>query len=186
MHALECLRLAELLDQIGPAVVIAHSAGAPAGFLAADARPDLVGALIAIEPIGPPFVEMRRGATSFEWGLAAAPLHFEPPAASPRELRLMTRPPTSAGAPPVTLQEEPARRLCALERVPIALVTAEASPHADTAEHFVAFLEQAGCHVDQIALGDHGVHGNGHGMMFELNHAEVLDVLTHWLETQLG
>jgi pimeloyl-ACP methyl ester carboxylesterase len=186
MHALERLRLAELLDEIGPAVVIAHSAGAPAGFLAADARPELVRALIAIEPIGPPFAEIAAAGISLEWGLAAAPLQFDPPAHMPGELALVTRTSTAPEAPPVTLQAEPARKLSALARVPIALVSADASRFYDIAEHFVAFLEQAGCGVDPIALGDHGLRGNGHGMMFERNHAEVLQVLTSWLESRLG
>ena len=49
MHALEQVRLAELLEQVGPAVLVTHSAGGPGTFLAADARPDQVAALIAIE-----------------------------------------------------------------------------------------------------------------------------------------
>jgi pimeloyl-ACP methyl ester carboxylesterase len=56
MHAIERDRLAELLDWVGPAVVVTHSAGGPGTFLAADARPDQVAALIAIEvvPQDPP------------------------------------------------------------------------------------------------------------------------------------
>jgi pimeloyl-ACP methyl ester carboxylesterase len=50
-------RGAELLDRIGPAVLMAHSLGGPAGWLIADARPDLVKALVEIEAIGPPFAE---------------------------------------------------------------------------------------------------------------------------------
>lgn len=49
MHALERARLAELLDRVGPAVLVTHSAGGPGAFLAAEARPDQVAALIAIE-----------------------------------------------------------------------------------------------------------------------------------------
>jgi pimeloyl-ACP methyl ester carboxylesterase len=51
MHALERVRLAELLDMVGPAVVVTHSAGGPGTFLAADARPEQVAALIAIEVV---------------------------------------------------------------------------------------------------------------------------------------
>jgi pimeloyl-ACP methyl ester carboxylesterase len=53
MHALEQARLAELLDQVGPAVLVTHSAAGPGTFLAADARPEQVAALIAIEVLGP-------------------------------------------------------------------------------------------------------------------------------------
>ncbi len=51
MHALEQVRLAELLDMVGPAVLVTHSAGGPGTFLAADARPEQVAALIAIETV---------------------------------------------------------------------------------------------------------------------------------------
>jgi len=52
MHALEQVRLAELLDRVGPAVVVTHSAAGPGTFLAADANPQNVAALIAIEVLG--------------------------------------------------------------------------------------------------------------------------------------
>jgi hypothetical protein len=44
----------------------------------------------------------------------------------------------------------------------------------------VAFLEPGRREVELVRLADHGVHGNGHGMMLELNNAEVLGVLTGW------
>jgi pimeloyl-ACP methyl ester carboxylesterase len=46
---------AALLDKIGPAIVIAHSQGGPFGWQLADARPQLVKALVALESEGPPF-----------------------------------------------------------------------------------------------------------------------------------
>jgi pimeloyl-ACP methyl ester carboxylesterase len=49
MHDLEQMRLAQLLDRVGPAVLVTHSAGGPGTFRAADARPDQVAALVAIE-----------------------------------------------------------------------------------------------------------------------------------------
>jgi len=49
MHDIEQARLAELLDRVGPAVLVTHSAGGPGTFRAADASPDQVAALIAIE-----------------------------------------------------------------------------------------------------------------------------------------
>ena len=177
MHALEQTRLAQLLDRIGPAVVVCHSAGAPAGYLAADARPELVKALVAIEAVGPPFLDAP--GTGLPWGVAAAPMVFDPPAADPSELRLTVD--TSQGPVPMTLQEEPARRLPNLSQVPIAVVTAPTSPFLHIDGHLVAYLEQAGCDVDLLRLADHGVHGNGHGMMFERNNREVLQVVIDWL-----
>ncbi|MEH0590107.1 alpha/beta fold hydrolase, partial [Streptomyces sp. B21-106] len=78
---------AELLDHIGPAVLITHSMGAPFGWLVADARPGLVKAVVSIEPMGPPFIELP-GLGKLEWGLTAAPIAYEPPVRTPEELRL--------------------------------------------------------------------------------------------------
>ncbi|WP_411152479.1 alpha/beta hydrolase [Streptomyces sp. A30] len=181
MHALERSRMAELLDQIGPAIVVCHSAGGPAGYLAADARPDLVKALVAIETIGPPF--LKRPGVTLDWGLASAPLTFDPPAAASSDLRLTTT--DSHGPVPLTLQAEPARKLVNLARMPIAVVTAETSPFIQFDGHLLAFLRQAGCDADQVRLADHGVHGNGHGMMFEKNNREVLQVILDWLNKKL-
>ncbi len=46
-------RAALLLDQIGPAIIVTHGDSAAFGWLAADARPGLVKALVALEPGGP-------------------------------------------------------------------------------------------------------------------------------------
>ena len=43
-----------LLDMVGPAVVVAHSAGASTAVAAATDRPDLVTGFVMIEPAGPP------------------------------------------------------------------------------------------------------------------------------------
>ncbi|MCC2033187.1 alpha/beta fold hydrolase [Microbacterium allomyrinae] len=177
MHLLEQRRLAELLDRIGPAILICHSAGGPAGYLATDARPELVRALVAVETIGPPF--LKRPGVSLDWGLACAPLVFDPPATRASELRLSI---DGTGPVPLVLQEEPARRLPNLARVPIAVVTGEASAFTLFDGHLMAFLEQAGCDAELLRLERHGVRGNGHMMMLEANNVEVLGVILYWLE----
>jgi pimeloyl-ACP methyl ester carboxylesterase len=77
-HALEQAAGAALLDAIGPAVVFTHSAGGPMGWLAADARPELVKAIVAIEPLGPPFLDNPELGFSLPYGLTAAPVAFHP------------------------------------------------------------------------------------------------------------
>jgi hypothetical protein len=64
-----------------------------------------------------------------------------------------------------------------LADLPVLLVTAEASllGHFDTEVR--DYLAEAGANVQLMRLADHGVHGNGHGMIFERNHLEVLDVV---------
>jgi pimeloyl-ACP methyl ester carboxylesterase len=183
MHAIERDRLAELLDRVGPAVVVTHSAGGPGVFAAVDARPDQVSALIAIETVGPPFMKRPGMGLELSWGVSGVPIGFEPPVESPGELDLVTEVRTDEfGEIPITLQREGAvRRLSNLSRFPIAVVTGEASLFVQFDRHLVAFLEQAGCDVELVRLADHGVRGNGHGIMLERNHAQALTVLTQWV-----
>jgi pimeloyl-ACP methyl ester carboxylesterase len=176
-HAVLRLRGAELLDAIGPSILVTSSAGGPAGWLMADARPSLVRAVVALEPLGP------SGPVPFPWGLSASPITYDPPAAEPGDLDLVDVP-REAGGPPMRLQADPPRRLPNLADVPIAIVSAEQSFAGAMDEGTVAFLRQAGCErVDHLRLGDLGIHGNGHLMMIERNNEEVLDVVTGWLDT---
>jgi pimeloyl-ACP methyl ester carboxylesterase len=48
-----------LLEKIGPAIVMTHSQSGGFGWPVADVRPDLVKAIIALEPSGPPFYDIE-------------------------------------------------------------------------------------------------------------------------------
>ncbi len=183
-HALERERGAELLDRIGPAIVVSHSAGGPAGWQWADARPDLVKALVAIETMGPPFVKNPAMGLDLDWGLCCAPLTFDPPVSDPSELELVVHE-LEDGRPPMTLQADPPRRLANLAKLPIAVVTAPASPFVHFDDHTVELLRQAGCDVERLRLADHGVHGNGHGMMMEKNNREALQPILDWIDRRV-
>jgi pimeloyl-ACP methyl ester carboxylesterase len=161
-------RGAELLDRIGPAILVTHSLGGPAGWLIADARPGLVKALVSIEAVGPPFSQMPPLGLDLKWGLTQAPLTYDPPADSPGELR---------GKP---------RRLPNLTGFPIAVVSAPASPFVHYHDAMVEFLREAGCDVDSLLLAEQGVEGNGHAMMLERNSAEVLEPIARWVEAKIG
>jgi pimeloyl-ACP methyl ester carboxylesterase len=185
-HALEQSRMAALLDEIGePAVVISHSAGGPAGWLAADARPDLVAALVSMEPIGPPFMSNPALGVTLDWGLTSAPLTYDPPASTSSELQTETHEPPQPG-PPLVLQAEPARKLANLAKMPIAVVTSPASPFITFDGHTVAFLQQAGCDVEHLKLSEHGVQGNGHLFPMERNNREALQPILDWLDSKAG
>ena len=146
-QALDQSRGAESLDRIGPAVVMAHSLGGPAGWLIADARPDLVKALVEIEAVGPPFAENPQWAprSNTVYGGAA---DLRPAVDDPAELE---------GKP---------RRLPNLAKVPIAYV-GSASPFVHFHDAMVGFLREAGCDVTSMELDEQGVEGNGHAMMLE-------------------
>lgn len=83
---IEADRISRLLDRIGPAILVTHSASGPVGWLVADRRPGMVKAIVAVEPMGPPFATISNIGT-LEWGLAAVPLNWEPAVVSPAALR---------------------------------------------------------------------------------------------------
>jgi pimeloyl-ACP methyl ester carboxylesterase len=175
-HALMRRRGGELLDIIGPAILITNSAGGPAGWLMTDERPGLVQAVVALEPLGP------SGPMTLRWGITASPITYDPPAPEPGDLELVDVP-AGPGGPHLRLQPDPPRRLPHLADIPIAVVSGEQSFANPMDVGTVAFLRQAGCTlIDHLRLGDLGVHGNGHLMMIERNNEEVLDIVTTWLD----
>jgi pimeloyl-ACP methyl ester carboxylesterase len=169
---------AELMDRIGPAILMTHSAGGPSGWLIADARPDLVKAIVAVEPLGPP-VQAISG--PLPWGITAAPLAYDPPATAADELRFELRPAPHPDLIDCYVQSEPARQLPNLAGFPIVVVTAEASWMAADNHGMVDYLAQAGADVEHLRLEDHGQHGNGHAMMFETNSDAIATVIERWI-----
>ena len=162
-------RLAQLLDRIGKAIVVTHSASGPDGWLLADRRPGLIAAIVAVEPMGPVFGDTP-GIGALDWGLTAAPITFDPPRASAQEVQ---------AADSSTLQ------IPALKGIPVALLTGETSKFATFATTIVPFLRTAGACVDHLDLPAFGIHGNGHGLIYERNSDEALGVVLHWLSHSL-
>lgn len=159
-------RLARLLDRIGPAVIFTHSAGGPAGWLTADARPKLVKGIIAIEPIGPAFGDFP-GIGRLDWGLTAAPIGYAK---------------NFATAEAAENAESDQLVIPGLKDIPITLVTGGASVFASFAQDVVDFLNTAGANATWLHLPDRGIGGNGHGLIFEANSDEILDVIKPELE----
>lgn len=147
-HELERRAGAELLDRVGPAILCTHSAGGPAGWLSAAERPDLVRAIVALEPLGPPYRAPDQG-LPLPHGLTAIPLP-------------------------------------GLGEIPVLLVSAAASALGSFDEAVAGFLTGAGARVQLLRLAEHGVTGNGHGMIFERNHVEVLNVVMNALQPILS
>jgi pimeloyl-ACP methyl ester carboxylesterase len=140
-----------LLDRIGPSVLLTHSFGGGFGWLALSERPSLVKALVAVEPAGPPYVN-HPALGSFTYGLTPVPVGFGPGADQPK-----------------------------LGGVPVAVVSAECSGFEPACRATAEYLRSCGAVVDEIRLGDLGIHGNGHAMMLEKNNAEVAAVITDWI-----
>jgi pimeloyl-ACP methyl ester carboxylesterase len=183
-----------LLEKIGPAIVLTHAQAGLFGWPVADARPDLVKAVVAVEPSGPPFFNIEtlgppewfRDTTDEQrpWGITAVPLHYSPEAKNPADLAMVRQQvPDNPSVSRCWLQKDPARQLPNLQKVPILVLTSEASYHAAYDHCTVKYLEQAGVRTKFIRLPDVGVHGNGHMMMLEKNSAVVAGVISRWLDS---
>lgn len=142
---------AGLLDKIGPSVLLTHSLGGGFGWLALSERPAAVRALVAVEPADPPFAD-HPALGSFRHGLTPVPLAFGPGAGEAK-----------------------------LGGLPVAVVSAECSGFEPSCRATAQYLRSCGASVDELRLGELGVHGNGHAMMLEKNNAEVAAVITEWI-----
>jgi pimeloyl-ACP methyl ester carboxylesterase len=181
-----------LAGKIGPFIVLMHSQGGPIGWAIADARPDLVKAIVAVEPNGPPghsvqFVGapdwFKEGPVELAYGLAAIPITYAPAMKDGSEITWVRE--DKPDAPDLVTcwkQAEPAHQLPNLQKIPIAIVPSEASYHAPYDHCTVKFLQQAGVKPTWLKLTDLGIKGNSHNMMQEKNSKEIVATIYQWLE----
>lgn len=178
-----------LLDEIGPAVLIAHSQGGLYGWSIADGRPELVKALVQVEPTGPPF-QNAVFSTDFTrpWGLTTIPLGFEPyPEDEDEPLATKNFPSNSTDLSDCLLQAEPVRKLPNLADIPILIESGEASFHAVYDYCSALFLKQAGVSsVEYWNLADRGIHGNAHMQFLEKNSDKIAAALDKWIRKSVG
>ncbi len=186
--------LVALLDKIGPAILLTHSQSGAFGWPVADARPNLVKALVAVEPSGPPVHNVENIAAP-DWfkdagaakpsGLGNVPLAYDPPLSADAKLEFVRQDtPDKPDLVRCWRQQEPARRLPNLARIPTVVIVAEASYHAAYDHCTAAYLTQAGVPTTLIRLADVGVRGNGHMLMLEKNNAAIAGVIAQWLDRQ--
>ena len=172
-----------LLDKIGPAFLLTHSQSGPHGWAVADARPDLVKGVIAVEPNGPPFYDETDTRIERPWGIGRLPLTFNPPASQPSQIGIEQQAqPDGPGLFRCWRQTEPPRKLPNLAGIPILIVSGEASFRAQFDHCTSQFLSQAGVENEHLRLETIGVHGNGHMMMLEKNNGEIAKILINWLD----
>jgi len=188
--------LLALLDRIGPAILLVHSQAGAFGWPVADARPDLVKAILAIEPNGPPFHGLefvgapdffKEGPIALAWGITSLPLTFAPAVQDAAELAIERE--DAADGPDLARcwrQKAPARALPNLQKMPILVLTSEASYHAPYDHCTVKFLQQAGVKPSFVKLVDLGIRGNSHVMMLEKNNREIAAVIAKWLDQNLS
>jgi pimeloyl-ACP methyl ester carboxylesterase len=166
---------ADLLDKIGPAIIMTHSAGGPFGLLVAEARPNLVKATVIIEGAGSGFAAGNR------WGMSSVPVTYDPPVTDPSEIKTTYVANPEPGVAGYFLQAEPARKLPNLKNTKVVFVTADSSFASPGNPGGVAFLKQAGVQAEELRLGAIGIKGNGHMMMAEKNNRDVLQPLIDWM-----
>lgn len=169
-----------LLDRIGPAVLVTHSQAGPFGWLIADARPQLVRGIVAIEPQGPPIQLGSRKTAA--WGVADIALTYAPVVTQASELQVKQQ--RTADGPDLQtcwVQKEPAHQLVRLKNLPIAVIATEASYHAPYDHCTVRWLRQAGVGVEFVRLAEVGIRGNGHMVMLEKNNLDVAALISNWV-----
>ncbi len=172
-----------LLDKIGPAIIFVHSQAGLFGWSIADARPGLVKAIVAIEPSGPSFQNATKTVRELDWGLTNIPVAYTPAVKNPEEIEIELQAQADGeNLVKCWLQKEPARKLTNLQDIPVLMVTAEASYHAQYDHCSAKFLQQAGVDTTFWRLENRGIHGNGHLMMLEKNNLDIAKQIANWLK----
>jgi pimeloyl-ACP methyl ester carboxylesterase len=165
--------LAEMLDRIGPAIVVVHSNGGPSGWLAMEARPKLVKGLLAIEP--------GMGITD----VLAPLITFQPALAAGEKITMVEKPSEGAGLAPCSLQPEgTVHKVPAYAGKKVLFVVSPQSPMFTPTVHCsVHTLNQLGADARLARLKeDYGIQGNGHFMNEELNNGEIArKIFIPWL-----
>lgn len=159
---------AELLDRVGPAIVVTHSAGGPSGWLAMDARPDMVKAVVAIEAAG---------------NLPQLPLTWEPALEEGESLALEQVPPAEEGKAPCSMQAQGnVHSLPNFSGIPIMGILAPQSHLFTPSYHCtIDFINQAGGDATLVKLEDEGIEGNGHFMQAARNNGEIAQLMIEWM-----
>jgi pimeloyl-ACP methyl ester carboxylesterase len=123
----------------------------------------------------------KDGRLALAYGITDVPLTYAPAVTDPAELRIVQQP--KADAPDLVRcweQAAPARQLPNLQKMPVLVVTGEASYHAPYDHCTVKYLQQAGVHPTWLKLADHGIHGNSHVPMMEKNSSEIAAQIIAW------
>jgi pimeloyl-ACP methyl ester carboxylesterase len=125
-----------------------------------------------LDRIGPAIIQTHSAGGPFGWLVAAE---------RPQLVKGIVC--VEGAAMPLFSDMERPRMLAALQKTPVAIVTAERSGR--NGAPVVAFLRDGGCQADDVSLAAKGVFGNGHLMMLERNRRQVFDVIRGWIEQRV-
>ena len=182
----------ELLQEIGPVILLTHSQGGGVGFGVTDGAPGLVKALITVEPGGPQIARVSTsqvsytGAPANAWGPVNYPLTYDPAVSDPSELNTyLEEEADRSGEVPCWLQEEPAKQLVNFLDVPILSMSADGTYHRVFDACIPKWLNQAGAQTDFFRLEEVGISGNGHMMQLELNSDDIIEFIHEWIQEKV-
>jgi pimeloyl-ACP methyl ester carboxylesterase len=156
--------ISALLDEIGPAILLAHSAGGGSTFRVPELNPDNVVGIIAFE---------AAGANPVEGGFGGG---------APTIVSFTTEPRLSAQFRPVNqdgcnMQGANPSRLVNYTDLPIVLVATERGlSNPDAMRCQAAVWNQAGADASYVYLPDRGLAGGGHFAMAQLDNGDYAEV----------
>jgi pimeloyl-ACP methyl ester carboxylesterase len=157
--------ISALLDQIGPAILLAHSAGGGSTFRVPDLNPENVVGIIGFE---------AAGSNPLAAGFGGGP----PPLAN-----FALAPPLPANFAPVdhdgcAMQGDAPSQLVNFANLPLVVVGSEMGLNTGTEALScqAAVWQQAGADASYVYLPDRGLHGGGHFAMAQLDSAAYAEV----------
>ena len=161
-----------LLDKISkPVILLTHSQGGGIGFNVADERPNLIAGMVAIEPGGPQIGNVDTAKAAYtrtnpdSWGLTPMPMKYDPPFASPSDIKVHLEPSERPGDEVgCYMQDQPVHKLVNYQNMHILSISAEGTYHRVFDVCIPKWLNQAGAKDDFVRLEDVGIHGNMHEM----------------------
>jgi pimeloyl-ACP methyl ester carboxylesterase len=182
-----------LLDKIGsPVILLTHSQGGGIGFNVADQRPKLIAGMVAIEPGGPQIGTVDTAKVAYtrvnpnSWGLTTMPMNYDPPFASPADIKVHLAPSERPGDEVgCYLQDEPVHKLVSFQNMPILSISTEGTYHRVFDTCIPQWLNQAGAKDDFVRLEDVGIHGNMHELFLDRNSLEGIKFIDGWVSKKL-
>jgi pimeloyl-ACP methyl ester carboxylesterase len=162
--ALAAQKISALLDEIGPAVLFAHSAGGGSTFRVPDLNPTKVVGIVGFEPAG-----ANPAAQGFN-NSPALMTNFKTQPALPANFAAVT---TNGCA----MQGSNPSKLVNYANLPITLVSSEmGTMNKDAMNCGVSVWKQAGANANGVYLPDRGLKGGGHFAMAQLDNAQYAKV----------
>jgi pimeloyl-ACP methyl ester carboxylesterase len=162
--ALAAERISALLDEIGPAILLAHSAGGGSTFRVPELNAKNVAGIVAFEAAGSNPVAAGFG------GAPALITQWTTDPALPQDFA----PVDHEGCP---MQAAPASKLVNFADVPLVLVGSERGlSNEKTLKCQAAVWQQAGVDASYVYLPDRGLKGGGHFAMAQLDNAKYAQV----------